>query len=441
MKIYITTILFSLIATACLGQNSIKMAKSTTSNTFSPKNIKNVKIFEQKQRNTLGPCEPSIAIDPTNPNNIVAGSVIDFVHYSNDGGNTWNTKKLTSEFGVWGDPVLVADSKGNFYYFHLSDPEKNNWKSKHILDRIVCQKSVDKGKTWSNGVGIGLNTPKQQDKPLVCINPKNDHIYVTWTEFDKYKSALPEHKSRILFSKSTDYGNTFSNPIQLNIKEGNCLDDDFTTEGVMTASDGKNLYATWCFDHNIYFTKSNDEGNSWNDPKSIFKQNAGWSISVPKVKRANGFPVLVVDNSNSKHKGSIYLNWADQNSEGITQIFISKSTNKGKTWSTPLIIEGKSKNAHQFFNWMSIDNKNGNIYIVYYETNTLNPNLLDVRLAISTDGGKNFTSDIISEKPFSPDGVNFFGDYNYIDSKNGVVCPIWTRADNGLLSIWTATNN
>src|SRR5262245_29171258 len=67
-------------------------------------------------------CEPSIAINLDDPKNIVAGSVLNNVYATTDGGLTWKKSTLSSPLGVWGDPVLISDFKGNFYYFHLSDP-------------------------------------------------------------------------------------------------------------------------------------------------------------------------------------------------------------------------------------------------------------------------------------------------------------------------------
>ncbi len=80
--------------------------------------------------------------DPKNPNIMVAGSILNNVHKSVDGGLTWSSSILSSSFGVWGDPVIDVDTSGNFYYFHLSNPSAGNW-----IDRIVCQKSVNNGTT------------------------------------------------------------------------------------------------------------------------------------------------------------------------------------------------------------------------------------------------------------------------------------------------------
>ena len=99
------------------------------------------------------PNEPSICINPKDPNQMVAGSNTDNYHYSSNGGLTWNSGVLTSSLGVWGDPVVIADTAGNFLFFHLSVPSWPQW-----LDRIVCQKSVDGGQTW-NKISIDQNLP------------------------------------------------------------------------------------------------------------------------------------------------------------------------------------------------------------------------------------------------------------------------------------------
>ena len=405
-------------------------------NSYSPVNIK---IYEQTRRHSLGPCEPSIAINPVNTNNMVVGSVLDYVHTSNDSGKTWQTQQLKSKYGVWGDPTLLCDFKGNFYYFHLSDPEGTNWKSKKILDRIVVQKSSDNGKTWSKGTGIGLNAPKQQDKQGAVINPKqNNQLYTAWTEFDKYSSNNKNDKSRILFSKSINSGKTWSKPIQISNQEGNCLDNDLTPEGTTLASDGNNLYMSWAYNSKIWFAKSTDNGNNWSKEIAIANQPNGWKYNIKNLARCNGFPVISIDQSNSKHKGTVYINWSTQINETQTNIFISKSLNKGITWSTPKIVNTNKKTAHHFFNWMCNDTKTGYIYIVYYKEVKPKSSLIEVHLSVSKNGAKSFKDFTISKQSFNPKGATFFGDYNSITAYNGIIRPVWTQVNNGMVSIWTA---
>src|SRR5688572_30552711 len=77
----------------------------------------NVKIGDKRY-----PQEPSIMLDPRKPNIMVAGANTDNYYISSDTGRTWTEHILTSSYGVWGDPVIVADIAGDFYFFHLSNP-------------------------------------------------------------------------------------------------------------------------------------------------------------------------------------------------------------------------------------------------------------------------------------------------------------------------------
>jgi len=92
------------------------------------------------------PSEPSVAINKYDIDNIVVAAAIDKYYVTFDGGETWTNEKITSTYGVWGDPVMINDMKGHFYYFHLSDPTGNNWQSEEILDRIVVQNQKMVGK-------------------------------------------------------------------------------------------------------------------------------------------------------------------------------------------------------------------------------------------------------------------------------------------------------
>ena len=158
----------------------------------------------------VGPCEPSICINPTKPTQIVAGSVLNNLYVSNDGGVTWTKDKLSSSWGVYGDPVIRANYKGDFFYAHLSNPDGAPYASESFLDRIVIQKSEDGGKTWNDGSYTLPRSPKDQDKQWLAIDPRDNTVYITWTEFDLYDSPKPEDKSRILFSKSTDDGESWT---------------------------------------------------------------------------------------------------------------------------------------------------------------------------------------------------------------------------------------
>jgi hypothetical protein len=387
--------------------------------------------------NSNGPNEPSIYIDPNNTDRMIGGANINNVFTSEDGGFTWSVGQLYSApYGVWGDPVTLVDNDGSYYFFHLSNPAVGNW-----IDRIVCQKSTDGGLTWNEGSYMGLNGTKAQDKEWAVIDRNNGNIYVTWTQFDVYGSSNPEHRSNIMFSKSTDAGETWSPAMRINEVDGDCIDSDNTTEGAVPAV-GPNgeIYVAWAGPEGIVFDKSPDQGETWLE-NDIFVDElpGGWDINIPGIMRCNGMPVTKCDLSGGENHGTIYINWSDhRNGTDDTDVWLKKSTDGGETWSEAKRINDDPPGRHQFFTWMDIDQLTGYLWFVYYDRRNYDDTNTDVYMAFSIDGGESFHNFKVSEEPFIPYTNIFFGDYNNIAAHNNVIRPVWTRMHEGNRSIWTA---
>ena len=391
--------------------------------------------------NQYNPEEPSIFINPKNPALIMAGANINKVYLSQDTGRTWTMSQLSSSSGVWGDPCIGSDTAGNFLFLHLANPpQPGNW-----IDRIVFQKYNTLLNTWTVDTFMGLNGTKAQDKEWIAVDPNTNYMYVSWTEFDKYGSHLPGDSSRILFSRSTDGGQSWSAPIRLSEKGGDCIDSDSTVEGAVPAV-GPNgeVYVVWAGPQGLMFDRSLDSGQTWL-AHDIFvsSQPGGWDYDIPGISRCNGLPVTKCDISNGPHRGTIYVNWTDQrNGNANVDVWLCKSTDGGNTWSNPVRVNDDTTLRPQFLTWMDIDQSTGYLYFVFYDRrNHLNSNYTDVYLAVSKDGGNTFANYKISESPFLPSSSIFFGDYNNISVQNGIVRPIWTRLHNGELSVWTALIN
>lgn len=382
------------------------------------------------------PNEPTIAMHPNDPNILLGGANIFNLYRSEDGGHTWEEKELRSTYGVWGDPVIVPDTAGNFYFFHLSNPEDGNW-----IDRIVCQKTEDNGKSWTNGSYMGLNGKKAQDKHWAIVDPRTNYIYVTWTQFDKYGSTNKNDKSSILFSMSKDGAKTWTKAKKINEVDGDCIDSDNTTEGAVPAI-GPNgeLYVAWAGPQGLIFNRSLDQGNTWLEKDVVIdSMPGGWDYKIPGIYRCNGLPVTACDISGGEHNGTIYVNWTDQrNGEDDTDVWLAISKDKGASWSAPIRVNNDKPGKHQFLTWMAVDQTTGYLYFVFYDRRISKDTKTNVYMARSTDGGKTFVNFKINDKPFYPNKGIFFGDYNNIVAQGDVVRPIWTRLDGTQLSIKTA---
>ncbi len=380
------------------------------------------------------PNEPAIMMNSQHPEILVAATNLNNYYLSSDTGKTWSIHTLSSSYGVWGDPVIDVDNSGNFYFFHLSNTSGGNF-----IDRIVCQKSTDNGDTWTDGTFTGLNGTKAQDKQWSVID-RDNNIYLTWTQFDAYASSDPADSTIIRFSKSIDGGDTWSTPVRINKVAGDCIDSDNSVEGAVPAMgpDGE-IYVSWAGPDGIVFNRSLDQGNTWlNREIVIDSMPGGWDFNIPGISRCNGLPVIKCDLSGGPGHGTIYVNWSDQrNGTDDTDIWLSKSTDGGNTWCSPIRVNNDGSGKHQFFTWLDIDQTNGNLYFVFYDRRNYNDTQTDVYLAFSDDGGNTFTNKRISESPFIPNRGIFFGDYTNIVAHNDIVRPIWTRLHDGKLSIWT----
>lgn len=413
---------------------------------FSQSKYQNIKITSE-----FTPSEVTIAFNPLDPQNLVAATNIESYFYSFDGGKTWAVRKLESTYGVYGDPCIIADMNGYFYYFHLS-----NFSSFDIgswLDRIVCQRSDDGGITWSDGSFMGLNPPHLQDKEWAAVDltysPYRNRLYCAWTQcgqnrFSSGNAALNpiDSASNIFFSFSSDAGLTWSERIRLNEQYGaECSNAGSTVLGALPCV-GLNgeLYVIWCSPYGLMLDRSTDGGVTfWDKDVKVTDLPGSFKFSVPGVYRVFGFPSMACDKSSSSYRGTLYISWCDQrNGYDNSDIFISSSTDEGITWSSPVKVNDDTGISHQFYNWMTVDDYNGYIYVVFYDRRNYVNDLTDVYLAVSKDGGRTFENEPISESPFLPHSGTFMGDYTNIIANNGMVRPIWTRLDSDSLSVWTA---
>ena len=410
--------------------------------------------------NQFYPCEVTIIINPKNINEIVAGSCISFLgtdtsisgyYYSTNGGHNWTSGVLHSALASpSGDPVVIVDTAGFFYYiqnanYHGFVPP--------CFDRHLVMKSTNGGMNWPIGSTYGYNNGKFQDKPWGCVDWSNsiwrNSIYITWTEFSKYSFlGGSQDSSIILFTKSTDGGLNWSQPIRISKRKGDSQDASNTLEGAVpcTGPNGE-IYVSWSgpiiFNSNqygIFFNKSTDGGNTWLDSEKVAtSQPGGWCIlNIYGTGRCNSFPVTCCDLSNGPYRGTIYINFSDQrNGPTDTDIWLIKSTNGGSNWSSVKRVNNDPPGKHQFFNWMTIDQTTGYLYFIFYDERNTSISSTDVYMARSTDGGETFQNVRVNTTTIQLTSNSYLADYINICAVNGHVRPIWTSTLNNN-SIYTA---
>ncbi len=361
------------------------------------------------------PNEPSVAINPFSTKTIVAAANINNFYFSRNRGTTWIETTATSEFGVYGDPVLhYSDSQ--LFFTHLSKTKGKGYGD--WFDRIVVQEIKNFNPWQETSYSVGYNNNKMQDKPWLSSDDFSKKFkgnkYVTWTEFDVYDSKDPKDRSRIRFSKKGVNDKSFTDAITISDITGDCQDGDSTLEGATTAV-GKNgeIYVVWAGLNKIWFDKSLDGGKTWGTDQILADQAMGWDMDMPNIHRANGMPFIGCYTESNR----IYITWADEKN-GDADIWLLYSLDGGRTWSDRFKLNTDDSEGNQYFPNLTIDQKTGDVYVAYYDQRHSSKQFFyDIYLSkINATQPQKINNYRITEQSIPLPGSRFFyGDYLDLD--------------------------
>jgi hypothetical protein len=417
-------------------------------------------IVRITEPSAINPAEVSIAINPKNPDNMIAASLqigrppqpraASHQYVTFDGGKTWKTVPTPNLSRlVQGDDIVAFSSDGVAYHVHLSFDGIRQSRPVRAENGMIVNVSKDGGNTWTDGTAainhVNTVTPFEDKPGMVVDNAPTSrskgNVYIAWTRFDVYGSANPEHRSQIYFTRSTDQGQTFSMPFRVSDTGGDCVDSDNTVEGAVPAV-GPNgeVYLVWAGPLGLVMDKSSDGGLTFGKDKVISDMPGGWDFSVEGLSRANGMPITGVDLSNGPNKGTLYVNWIDARN-GDPDVFVMSSKDGGDTWTSPVRVnDDPLKNGKvQFFTWMTLDPADGSINILFYDRRDGTGTRTGVTLARSVDGGRTFVNHKIDLPLFGANSRVFFGDYGGISAYEGRVVPAFMHFVNeGSLAVSVA---
>ncbi len=387
-------------------------------------------------KNALVRAEPAVIINHEEVGNIITSMGTGLVVYSTDGGKTWKESMVSSPLGRGGNAGMIVDVKGRIYNFRRDDEGKAGEGFRHL----ICHRSEDLGKTWNEGSVIGGESGKKNDKLGIAVNAVEQALYAGWTQYDQFPSSEQGCTSNVMFSMATNAGKNWGDPVRVSQLPGTCANDGTSPAGASPAVGiGGRIYMAWSNNGVIFFDRSYDKGKTWlGNDLPIAKQEGGWALDVPGFGVTHNLPVLMIDNSPGRYHGMIYLMFADQrNGVADTDIWFHRSPRHGDSWTPPVRVNTDDPGHHQFSPAMAIDQATGNIYIVYYDRRSYDDAQTDVYIASSFDGGNTFREKKVSEKPFVASALPYF-DHTGLAAHNGIIVPVWTRIDDGKVSVMAA---
>jgi hypothetical protein len=345
--------------------------------------------------------EPSIAIDPTDPDRMVIGwRQFDTIAsnfrqagwaFSGDGGQSWTFPGVLTPGVFRSDPVLDSDSSGNFYFQSLQE----------TFDVDVF-KSTDGGATWGSPVpSFG------GDKNWMAIDKSggigDGHVYGIWQRFGD--SCCGQNT----FTRSTDGAASFETPLAVPFRP---------TFGTMAVGPDGEVYATG-IDGTVFqnfnqfvIAKTDDAQDALTTPSFTGAQvEMGGSMGFgggPNPDGLLGEANVAVDPGPGPTRGTVYI-LASVNPPGgdPLDVHLIRSSDGGASWSDPIRVNDDPTN-NGAYQWLAAHSvaPNGRIDAVWYDTrNSGQTNISELFYAYSYDGGDSWRGNI----PVSPAFDSFVG--------------------------------
>jgi hypothetical protein len=401
------------------------MAKSPAYNVRSSDFFTAQVNIDESSMNIMGDAanEPSIAVDPTNPDRIVIGwRQFDTVTnnfrqagygYSLDGGNSWTFPGVLDPGVFRSDPVLDFDSEGNLYY--------NSLRNTFECDVFVIR---DGGVVWEAPVPANGG-----DKQWMRVdhNPGVNNNYAHWNlSFTTCDGA---------FTRSTDGSESFETCI-------NVPEDPFW--GTLAIDKESTLYLTGTNGADIVVFRSfnaKDAGSTieWEDV-SIANLDGQLNAGAPvNPQGLLGQTWIDVDISDGPGEGNVYVAASvDRNSNSDPgDVMFSRSTDGGITFEDPIRINtDESTTNYQWLGTMAVA-PNGRIDVIWLDTRNAEEGTLfsELYYSFSDDQGTTWSENQSMSASFDPTigypQQNKMGDYFDMISDNEGAHVAWANTING----------
>ena len=380
--------------------------------------------------------EPSLCLDPNNPNRIAIGwrqftnIISDFRQagwgFTTNGGVNW-TFGGTLETNVFrSDPVLASDAEGRFYFLSVQvTPAFHN-------DLWV---STNGGATWQKkGEAVG------GDKSWMTVDntpsPGRGNFYQCW-------STAGNVFTNRTFSRSTDAGVTWLDPIPT----PPLTQPPYYWGTLDTGPEGQLYHLGW----NGSAFWLNCSLNATNPVVApTFDLTVNMNLGGVLVFGANpvnpegllGQPWVAVDKSAGPTRGNVYALCSAAPSGSPVNVMFARSTNGGATWSGPMRLndDPPANHAWHWFGTLSVA-PNGRIDVCWNDTRSNANNLFsELYYTWSEDGGFTWATNRAVSPPFNhtlgyPQQQKM-GDYIGMISLDDAACIAFAATFNGEEDIW-----
>jgi hypothetical protein len=386
--------------------------------------------------------------------NNISGSGQQGIYRSVDGGTTWDQAllPLTAPDDFHSDPTVDWTSDGKAWSSTLGIEDLGGNQYNLVLRNHV---SLDNGATWTLEATVS-GAQQDVDKQMVWIDKSPTSPF-----FNQQYAIWHNNAPAFMNRRTAGAGGTWGAPIQVSAGEttGTGIGSDVKTN---SAGD---VFGFWpdTGSRGMRVVKSTNGGTSYSAPVLISTTFDSYDIGVPSFAGRRILIYVTGGAYNAAGIDNVYATWTDLSgaagctsaasepgtsvaSTCKTRVWFARSTNGGSTWSPAYMINNQAGLNDQYNQAMVVDETNGKIAIMYYDTvGDAGRKKSDVWLQVSADNGVSFgsaqkiTTAMTDETTGGQDSGNQYGDYNALSGYANILFPSWTDRRSGAREeIWTA---
>ncbi len=268
-------------------------------------------------------------------------------------------------------PIKFATPK----FVNLSATEDNNTGTMRVDGML-------EGGLAGENITIALNDPDDQTikkyamsfgtRPIFTLFIPGEEARAIFNETGNYTFVVTHLPTGVQGSVTLSHNNNANETEEASTTPMNVSGNAGRSERADMAVQGSDVYVVWQDDtsghHEIMFAKSSDSGATFSEPVAIGRSEQGGSSLVPDI--------VVSGNS-------VYVVWADYNSQNQSAIALRSSNDSGKTFGDTLILggnyTGENSDPH-------VAIFKGNIYVLWVAAGAVEGSAGDLMLARSSDG-------------------------------------------------------
>jgi hypothetical protein len=435
----------------------------STTGIASAKNTLNAPIppnVDISQRH-LNESEEAIAVNPTNPNNIVVFTNIGhleagltagmFLGVSFDGGKTWTTRLVglsdkDQELGdTCCDPSLAFDEYGNLFMTYLYQVENvvpiALSTNGGLTFQVIANISAPPKTTGSKASGDNRGLFRFVDQPTITAG--HGEVWVT------FNAGGPIFATGAPVTGLGQVGAFLSGEVAPGTN--NCTYGDIAIGPAGQVMQTCMLTESGQGGGKVFVNVDPDGLGPATFGDRIFvtaTHVGGFDFIPPQPDRSvDAEAGLAWDRTGGAHNGRVYLVYTkeEKNESDDTNIYVRYSDDSGSTWSEGVRVNDDNTTNSQFMPKISLDQTTGNIAVMWYDSR----NDLGQGGPGDTDGLPNTDAQFWGS--FSSDGVHFtpniqvsagtsnshdsgngidYGDYDGLSFYGGTAHPAWSDNSN-----------